>query len=173
MAINQSEIKAFSNRNLIKRSINEVFSTSQRYAFLSHSHLDADLAKGLQSYLLSKDIDLYIDWQDNSLPSIPDSTTANAIKDKIYKSDFFIFLATENSVKSNWCQWEIGYADGKKSTDSMLILPTKDMSGREFGNEYMNIYKYINLDYAGNLAYFINTRKIDSLKSIIRPRAYY
>lgn len=173
MAINQSDIRAFSSRSVLNKSINEVFSTSQRYAFLSHSHLDNELAKGLQSYLYNKNIDLYIDWQDNSLPSTPDSTTVNAIKDKIAKCDFFIFLATENSVKSNWCQWEIGYADGKKSNSNLLILPTRDIYGKEFGNEYINIYKHINIDYAGNLAYFNNIGKINTLKSIISPRAIY
>ena len=32
--------------------------------FLSHSHSDKELAKGLKNYLYSLGVDLYIDWPD-------------------------------------------------------------------------------------------------------------
>jgi hypothetical protein len=52
-----------------------------------------------------------------------------------------MFLATPNSMVSRWCPWEIGYADGKKTLDAIVIVPTKDDAGRFYGNEYLQLYR--------------------------------
>lgn len=57
---------------------------------------------------------------------------------------FFLFLATPNSMKSRWCPWEIGYADGTKANDNILIIPTEDSAGW-YGNEYLGLYRKIDV----------------------------
>jgi hypothetical protein len=47
-----------------------------RTAFFCHSHLDAELAKELQGYLHRNGREVYIDWEDATMPDTPDRRTA-------------------------------------------------------------------------------------------------
>jgi hypothetical protein len=85
------------------------------------------------------------------MPEKPTRETAQQIQNKIRSTDYFLFLATPNSMGSRWCPWEIGYADGQKSIDRILILPTSDESGNWYGNEYLQLYRHIDFAKGGNL----------------------
>jgi hypothetical protein len=117
----------------------------QPTAFLSHSHKDFKLALGLQELLKNQGWDVYIDWQDQRMPDKPDSETALNIKGAIVQADWFLFLATQSSMTSRWCPWEIGFADGKKTLDRIAIVPTQDNYGQFYGNEYLNLYNKIDV----------------------------
>ncbi len=78
------------------------------------------------------------------MPETPNRETAARIKQKIVDLDYFLFLATANSMSSRWCPWEIGYADGKKQIDRILMLPTTD-GNRTHGNEYLQLYRRIEM----------------------------
>lgn len=155
--IKQSSILAFSTTSQVRKSEQVVEAArirGEQTAFLSHSHKDAKLAKGVQGFLQDKGWEVYIDWEDTSMPSRPNKETANKIKEKIRNLDWFIYLATANSASSRWCPWEIGYADGSKKTDSILIFPTKDSSGHNYGNEYLNLYRHIDIAEGGGHGLF-------------------
>lgn len=77
------------------------------------------------------------------MPETPDKNTANNIKSKIVSTKWFLFLATQNSMSSRWCPWEIGYADSTKEHDNIVIVPTEDDSGRFYGNEYLQLYRML------------------------------
>jgi hypothetical protein len=117
----------------------------QLTAFLSHSHQDALLALRLQEMLKIAGWDVYIDWQDTIMPATPDGETAFNIKVAIVRVDWFLFLATQNSMASRWCPWEICFADGKKAHDRIAIIPTEDNQGNFYGNEYLNLYSSIDV----------------------------
>ena len=51
-------------------------------AFLSHSHKDRIYAKGVEAWLKENGLDVYIDWEDEEMPEIPDKTTAERIQKK-------------------------------------------------------------------------------------------
>lgn len=143
MPINQSELFNAGQR----RSTQGRFSkrSGQSTAFLSHSHKDAALALGLQELLNNQGWDVYVDWQDQTMPENPDGETATTIKAAIIRADWFLFLATQNSMASRWCPWEIGFADGKKAHERIAIIPTRDNSGHFHGNEYLNLYNKIDV----------------------------
>lgn len=122
-------------------SIAEAKARMLRTAFLCHSHKDRDLALGLKALMEEQGGNLYIDWLDDEMPEVPNRVTAERIKSKIIECQLFIFLATPNSMKSRWCPWEIGYADGKKPIDDIVIAPTKDDLGQFHGNEYLQLYR--------------------------------
>ena len=122
--------------------------------FLSHSHSDKELAKGLKNFLYSLGVDLYIDWLDAAMPSNPNKETANRIKSRIGSSDHIMVLATNNAVKSRWVPWEIGIADIKKTPSGISILPVVDYTGRFEGNEYLQLYQEISIADDGKLAVF-------------------
>ncbi|NWC46101.1 toll/interleukin-1 receptor domain-containing protein [Pseudomonas edaphica] len=126
----------------------------QPTAFLSHSHKDAALALGLQEMLKQQGWDIYIDWQDQAMPEQPDAETAARIKNAIISAEWFLFLATEHSMSSRWCPWEIGYADGKKQLGRIAIIPTTDTHGRYHGNEYLKLYNRIDTPPSGGLALY-------------------
>jgi len=125
----------------------------QRTAFLCHSHHDRELALGLQAFLRQQGLDLYIDWQDMTMPPEPSAETANKLRQRILACEWFLFLATSNSMGSRWCPWELGYADGKKPHEKIAIVPTRD-GQTNHGNEYVQLYRRIDVDNVGGLGIF-------------------
>ncbi|XDD44697.1 toll/interleukin-1 receptor domain-containing protein (plasmid) [Leptospira sp. WS60.C2] len=119
----------------------------KKSAFLCHSHKDEALVKGLIVCLKDNGIDLYVDWLDQTLPNSPNVFTAQKIQRRILECDLFLFLATQNSMNSRWCPWEIGYADA--SVRDVLIIPTST-TNETYGNEYLELYESIDLKYLEN-----------------------
>lgn len=152
MAINQDDLRIAARRAgqqaVIAKSVN------QRTAFLCHSHVDRELAVGLQTKLREQGFDLYIDWQDLTMPATPNAETAAKIRSRIATCDWFLFLATASSTASRWCPWELGYADGKKSDDKIAIVPTRDQQSVTHGNEYLQLYRYIDVAHGGGIGMF-------------------
>lgn len=128
------------------------YSVTLKTVFLCHSHKDRAAALGLKGVIESQGGALYVDWLDDDMPETPNRETAQRIKNKIIESTLFMFLATPNSMSSRWCPWEIGYADGKKLIDSIVIVPTTDQSGRFYGNEYLQLYRRLAPLGSGNLS---------------------
>jgi TIR domain len=145
--INRLRSAATSDRTRIAKSLTEAKVQSLRTAFLCHSSKDNDLAKGLVNLLQEAAWNVYVDYEDVSMPKKPDMTTADKIKKKIESMDFFLFLATPNSIASRWCPWEIGYADGRKPNQTIWVVQTAE-NGTTYGNEYLDLYRSI--DYSKN-----------------------
>src|SRR5262245_27456812 len=126
------------------RTLNAARALNLKTAFLCHSHRDTELAQGLVALLLEAGWRVYVDWQDTEMPDTPNRETAKRIQQRIVELDYFLFLATSNSMSSRWCPWEIGYADGKKHIDRILVVPTRD-GVKTHGNEYMQLYRRIDM----------------------------
>lgn len=90
---------------------------------------------------------------DATMPSVPDRTTATKIKNRIIQADWFLFLATSNSMSSRWCPWEIGYADGIKPIDRLIVIPTQE-GYTTHGSEYLQLYRHIDFSRSGRLAVY-------------------
>lgn len=142
-----------SSRTVFAKSLEEASARAQKTAFLSHSHLDRSRAKGLQKLLADEGWDLFIDWEHNTLDERPTKATAEWLQKSIVACDWFLYLATPNSKGSRWCPWEIGYADGKKGADAIIIIATSDSRGT-YGNEYLDLYRQISETSTGGLALF-------------------
>ena len=115
MPVSQATLLNFASKAPMQKSaevINFAKASRKQTAFLSHSHKNADLAKGVQAFLQAEGWDVYIDWEDSGMPESPNRETAERIQAKIRDLNWFLFLATKNSTESRWCPWEIGYADG-------------------------------------------------------------
>ena len=169
MPIRQSDLRNYSEVATIRKSLQEATSEGKPTAFLSHSHKDAPLAKGVQGFLQANGWEIYIDWQDTSMPDKPNRETAERIQQKIRSLELFLFLATSNSMSSRWCPWEVGYADGTKEIDSILVIPTQDVAGTVHGNEYMQLYRRIDLASSGGIGHFGSDNKGFLLKGAARP----
>jgi hypothetical protein len=152
MTISQYDLRSAAPRNFAKNQRSKSF--FQKTGFLCHSHKDRELAIGLQQWLKEQGMDLYIDWQDASMPESPDATTASRIRNVIRGADVFLFLATRDSMTSRWCPWELGFADGAKREEQIAIIATRDASGNYYGNEYLQLYRRIDQNSAGNSLYW-------------------
>src|SRR5262249_25131364 len=98
MAIAQAELlRARQQRPLLKSM---VFAGVHKTAVLCHSHRDEQLAAGLQALLAEQGVMLHIDWKDASMPSKPNRETAARIQRRIKMCDWFLFLATANSMSA-------------------------------------------------------------------------
>jgi len=129
-----------------------------RSIFLSHSHQDRELVIGLQKLLVKVyKTQVFIDWQDSTMPRVTNRQTAAQIKSKIGSLDFFMILATQAALQSRWVPWEIGVADSCKPLDKIGIIPVADDSGRWDGNEYLQLYNRIELDDESRLGVFAPT----------------
>ena len=122
-------------------------------AFLCHSHNDQDLVSAMQDFLWRNGWKIYVDWQDTTMPDQPNRETAEKIQGKIRDNDWFLFLATANSMASRWCPWEIGYADAAKGKNAVIVIPTRDAIGSH-GNEYVELYRRIDQAPDGRIVEF-------------------
>ncbi len=137
-------------RGTAARTLNEAKALGLKTVFLCHSHRDAGLVVGLERLLTDEGWRVYVDWQDAEMPESPNRETAARIQQKIVTLDYFLFLATQNSMASRWCPWEIGYADGKKALDQIFIVPTTD-GLTTHGSEYLQLYRRIDISQQGPL----------------------
>lgn len=142
--ISQQELRQYAVRKPIIESFSSIKAANamgHKTVFLSHSHNDQELARGLKNRLKEQQIDVYIDWEDTTMPDSPNIDTAKKIKEKIVQCNIFMFLVTQNSTASRWCPWEIGYADGEKPYENIVVVPTVDDQGKFYGNEYLQLYR--------------------------------
>ena len=63
-------------RRSTRRTLHEAKASSSATAFLCHSHKDASLVKGIINLLEDSGWDVYIDWEDSSMPETPNRQTA-------------------------------------------------------------------------------------------------
>ena len=141
MPISQEILRQFAAKapaGRVSESINFAMANNRQTAFLSHSHKDAALDKGVQGFLKSEGWEVYIDWEDSQMPEPPDRSTAVRIQEKIRNLNWFLFLATGNSTGSRWCPWEIGFADGVKSLGNILVIQTSE-GAVNHGGEYLGL----------------------------------
>jgi len=116
---------------------------AQNSIFLSHSHHDSEYVKDVVVFLTKLGVDVYVDWMDDIMPKETSGKTAALLKQKIKENNKFVFLATNKSIESKWCNWEIGFGDANKYIDNIALFPLADDYIEWKGNEYLQIYPYI------------------------------
>lgn len=120
--------------------------------FLSHSHSDRPIVKGLIRYLDSLGVSIYVDWNDSTMPRVTSRETAAKLKTRIRASNLFMVLATRNALNSKWVPWEVGIADQMKGESAVSVIAVADPSGRFEGAEYMQLYQMVAFPDVGNVA---------------------
>lgn len=118
--------------------------------FLSHSINDSDLVLGVMLILEKQGLRVYVDWiidQQLNRDSV-NKHTAAILRKRMKQSKSMMYIATDNSPKSKWMPWELGFFDGYKP-GQVAILPLLDDENEKFqGQEYLGLYplvtKYIN-----------------------------
>lgn len=141
----EAKLGYFSFRDNLRESKVQNRYSAQKTIFLSHSH--ADLEDGSVDkaivFLRKLGVIVYIDSNDASLPPTTDTETANKLKERIKVCDKFILLASNNSISSKWCNWELGIGDVNKYINHIALFPLADNTGYWNGAEYLTIYPRI------------------------------
>ncbi|MBP8114665.1 MAG: toll/interleukin-1 receptor domain-containing protein [Chitinophagaceae bacterium] len=151
--------KTFSR--IVNESRSESSTGKTSSVFLSHCHTDKSLVSEAVAFFKGMNINIYVDWMDESMPEKTNGITAQKIKQKIILNDKFVLLATNDAVSSKWCNWELGISDTFKLTkDKMVILPLADNRGNWLGNEYLQIYPRVEPVQKDNYSFHENIFKI-------------
>jgi hypothetical protein len=111
--------------------------------FLSHSYEDAELIAGVQSLIEAEGLTVYVDWVvDRQLDrSSVTAATAKLLRTRMKHCRFLLYVSSKSSSDSKWMPWELGYFDGKRSSNRIGILPIVVNAGDRFrGQEYLGIY---------------------------------
>lgn len=87
--------------------------------FISHNSKDEDSIVCFFKELNKEGFVAYIDWVNDKFDlkrQWCNASTAQIIKERIRQCHVFILYLSENTIDSQWCPWELGYADalGKK-----------------------------------------------------------
>lgn len=83
--------------------------------FLSHSSNDRKNVILLYKLLNSNHFHVYIDWVNDRYAlkrNLLNKNTANVVVQRLNKSKVLIYFHSEESLKSQWTPWEIGYFQG-------------------------------------------------------------
>lgn len=120
-------------------------SKSEKDTFLSHSSKDNDLVPGVVLVLQNHGGQVYVDLGDDRLPEPPSVETAQVLRGTIREMRRFVLLVSPNSKGSNWIPWELGLADGQKSTAAVALFPVvqRGTETKWAEQEYLGLYRRI------------------------------
>ena len=94
--------------------------------FISHNSSDMNQIVELYKNLNTKGYVAYIDWVNDKYDLKREwcnASTSEIIKLRIQQSKIFIIFLTESTFKSQWCPWELGYADALNKKIYVYISP--------------------------------------------------
>lgn len=119
--------------------------------FLCHSIRDAELVQGAKTILEGEGLSVYVDWivdpqMDRSAVT---SDTAARLRTRLKHSRSLLYLFSQNSKRSRWMPWELGFFDGRDGAVGVLpVVP--DAGGLDFGQEeYLGLYPKVELQDTG------------------------
>ena len=119
--IDNEVVKNKSNPEILMQRIfdNELEKKKSFDLFISHNSKDETEIVKIYKKLNKEGLVAYVDWVSDKFDlkrKWCNATTSNVIKARIKQSKFILICLTENLLTSQWCPWEIGYADalGKK-----------------------------------------------------------
>lgn len=82
--------------------------------FISHNSKDEEKIVSFYKTLNALGYVAYIDWVNDKYDLKREwcnATTAKVIKERIKQSHAFILYLSQQTLLSQWCPWELGYAD--------------------------------------------------------------
>ena len=165
--LSKEQLNSLRNETHFISTINESINARKRNAytnevtvFLSHKHSDKAILENVVAMLKNLGVFVYVDWNDEGIPTKTSGLTANRIKQKIKDCKKFILLATEDAIKSKWCNWELGLGDAQKFPNNIAIMPITEKRGDIFsGSEYLQIYPVIKSDFESRFTrYYVEYR---------------
>ena len=116
--------------------------------FISHNSQNEEEVVKFYKILNNKGIVAYVDWVNDKYDlkrQWCNATTAEIIKERIKQSHVFVIYATKEILQSQWCPWEIGYAEalGKKICIYLNGIEIKELPQFYWSYSILDISKNI------------------------------
>lgn len=159
----RNRTKTFSADNIVNLNENYFRDKTRPMIFLSHKHDEHSILQDVIAFLKDEGVDVYVDWMDPSMPAYTNAETAHKLKERIKVSDKFILIATQDSINSKWCNWELGLGDAEKYIRNIALFPINKANQSFYGSEYLKIYPRI--EYQDGTTVYVGGTYI--------PRGYY
>ena len=106
---------------------------------------------GLKRKIENMDFSVYVDWiVDRQLDRTCISQTSADLLRKRMKSSKMLYAFSENSKKSVWMPWKLGFMDGSKPNRVAItqINEINDTAEIDFtGQEYLHLYPIVEKGY--------------------------
>jgi hypothetical protein len=133
---------------ILKESIQEQRSRERDTydIFLSHRYADRKVIRGTQLFLQQYGHSVYIDWLVDTELDRTKVTKRNAdiLRQQMDHCRCLLYVPTDNSDKSVWMPWELGYMDGKSGRAAILPLTPKKTNATTYaGQEYLGLYPFV------------------------------
>jgi len=88
--------------------------------FISYQRKDEDYASDIADYIISKQLDVYFDLEDNDLKQINQTSNplgvTNSIKKGLNESDYMLVIVSPDTYRSLWVPFEVGTLTIRKAT---------------------------------------------------------
>jgi hypothetical protein len=114
--------------------------------FISYQRADEIYANDVAEYIMSKQIDVYFDLEDNDLKFYMQANNpkgiTSSIQKALVKSDYMIVVISPDTFKSPWIPFEVGYAYDKKG-NNLKLLRHKGISKASLPS-YLKVKEIIN-----------------------------
>lgn len=125
------------NRALKDQKINKAWRTLESIStddvpsiFISYQRKDEEYAKDVSGYIVSKQLDVYFDLEDNDLKFSKQLNNPKGVTTSIQKglneSDYMLVIISPDTYKSLWVPFEVGYAYDSMG-DNLKLLRHKDI----------------------------------------------
>lgn len=100
--------------------------------FLSHQQKDKEVCRKIADYLMTADIDVYFDEDDDDLKLYRQTNRPQGVVDSIRKginnSSHMLVVVSPNTIYSSWVPWEIGYGFDNTQLSVLTLKGIKDES---------------------------------------------
>lgn len=108
-----------------RRLFSSISETAAPCVFISYQRDDEKYAELVADYILGKGIDVYFDKYDSSLRLTNETSNPTAVTASIRKglqfSTHMLVLISQNTSKSYWVPFEIGYSYDKMDTNQKIL----------------------------------------------------
>lgn len=118
--------------------------------FLSHSFSDRELILGLKKKIEEMGFSVYVDWiVDKQFDrSCVTRDTAESLRNRMKTSQSLLYAFSDNSSKSVWMPWELGFMDGirENKVAVMQINEITNLNKIDYKNqEYLELYYIVDV----------------------------
>lgn len=137
------KVRSYQNaRDILRDDVKKFHRFNSYDIFLSHTFSDSELVLGVKELLEDRGYSVYVDWIED--PHLDRSNVtkevAQYIRDRIRTCKSLVFATSDNSSRSKWMPWELGYFDGYRP-GKVSILPLLETESSTFkGQEYLSLY---------------------------------
>lgn len=129
---------------LMKRLfVDELEKLKEFDAFISHNSNDESKIIEFYKKMNQNGYVVYIDWVNDKFDlkrQWCNATTAEVIKERIKQSRVFILFLSQSTLKSQWCPWELGYADALGKKICVYLYDSDKINVPQFYKIYPKVY---------------------------------